>query len=125
MAGQDRGKGWARQDGILGHHGKDAAPRILVPTKADARGVSVVDEGLPYGAAERGGGMRPRFTISTEKWKRACEYAEATNRTPSELVNEALDQIQSRYPKPKKAIETYDLSLLVEKVAERLAGWSA
>jgi hypothetical protein len=69
--------------------------------------------------------MRPRFTTTADKWRKACEYAEATNRTPSELVNEALDQIQSRYPKPKKAIETYDLALLVEKVAERLAGRSA
>jgi hypothetical protein len=64
--------------------------------------------------------MRPRFTIDSKAWKRACEYAEATHRTPSELVVIALEQIQARYPKPKKAIETYDLDLLADKVAERL-----
>jgi hypothetical protein len=46
--------------------------------------------------------MRVRFTIDGEAWKRAVEYAGATHRTPSELVVEALEQMQARYPKKAK-----------------------
>ena len=64
-------------------------------------------------------GRRVRFTIDPERWARACEYAEATNRTPSELVCEALDQMQARYPKRPHTTET-DLDALVSKIAARL-----
>ena len=50
--------------------------------------------------------MRVRFTTDKAAWARACEYAKATNRTPSELVSEALDQIQARYPKRRGCDET-------------------
>ena len=46
--------------------------------------------------------MRQRFTIDPAAWKRACEYAALTNRTPSELIVEALEQMQARYPKQPK-----------------------
>jgi tRNA A37 N6-isopentenylltransferase MiaA len=59
---------------------------------------------------------RRRFTIDDARWSRALEYAEATNRTPSELVCEALDQIQARYPKRRHATET-DVDVLAGKVA--------
>lgn len=64
--------------------------------------------------------MRVRITIEPCVWKRACAYASATHRTPSELVAEALEQIQARYPKCPKSIET-DLDVLAAKVAEKLA----
>ena len=64
--------------------------------------------------------MRPRFTIDADKWKRACEYAELTNRTPSELVVEALEQIQARYPKRRHASEL-TLEALADKVADIIA----
>lgn len=63
--------------------------------------------------------MRVRFTIDNDRWARAREYAEATNRTPSELVAEALDQMQARYPKRRQCVET-DLDVLAAKVAEKL-----
>ena len=64
--------------------------------------------------------MRPRFTITPEKWRKACEYAKATNRTPSELVAEALEQIQARYPKRRQCAES-ELDVLADKVAAILA----
>lgn len=64
--------------------------------------------------------MRARFTIDKARWSRACEYAEATNRTPSELVAEALEQIQARYPKRRQCVET-DLDVLAGKVARLLS----
>lgn len=63
--------------------------------------------------------MRVRFTIDKDRWQRAYEYAEATNRTPSELIVEALDQIQARYPKRRQCAEN-DLDALCIKVAARL-----
>lgn len=59
--------------------------------------------------------MRPRFTIDREAWVRACAYAEATHRTPSELVVEALEQIQARYPKTPRCDESME-----ERVAARV-----
>lgn len=50
--------------------------------------------------------MRVRFTTDKAAWDRACKYAKATNRTPSELVAEALEQIQARYPKRRQGAET-------------------
>lgn len=61
-----------------------------------------------------------RFAIDAADWDRACEYAKATNRTPSELVAESLDQIQARYPKRRQYVET-DLDVLAAKVARLLA----
>ena len=67
-----------------------------------------------------GSGMiRPRFTITPEKWRKACDYAKATNRTPSELVVEALEQIQARYPKRHHCAES-ELDDMVAKVSARL-----
>lgn len=63
--------------------------------------------------------MRPRFTIDADRWKCACEYAAATNRTPSELVVEALDQIQARYPKKARRNES-DVERLAVQVAALL-----
>lgn len=63
--------------------------------------------------------MRPRFTITPEKWRKACDYAKATNRTPSELVVEALEQIQARYPKRHHCAES-ELDDIVSKVSARL-----
>jgi predicted transcriptional regulator len=60
--------------------------------------------------------MRIRFTIDDARWSRVQEYAEATNRTTSELICEALDQIQARYPKRRHAAET-ELDVLASKVA--------
>lgn len=67
--------------------------------------------------------MRARFTIPSAAWGRARAYAEATNRTPSELICEALDQIQKRYPRGFHTAET-DLDILAAKVAEKLKGMS-
>jgi hypothetical protein len=47
--------------------------------------------------------MRVRFTIDSERWEKALAYAKATNRTSSELICEALDQIEARYPKRPQA----------------------
>lgn len=63
--------------------------------------------------------MRVRFTTDKAAWARACEYAKATNRTPSELVAEALEQIQARYPKRRGYTET-ELDVLCSKVAVKL-----
>lgn len=64
--------------------------------------------------------MRVRFTIDAAAWRAACEYAELTNRSPSELIAEALEQIRARYPKRRRSTET-DLDVLAGKVAEKLA----
>ena len=63
--------------------------------------------------------MRVRFSIETEAWRRACEYAELTHRTPSELVVEALEQIQARYPKRRHMAES-DLDELALRIAQKL-----
>jgi hypothetical protein len=63
--------------------------------------------------------MRVRFSIDSAKWTDALAYAEATNRSPSELICEALDQIQARYPKRRHATETSLIELAV-KVADIL-----
>jgi hypothetical protein len=63
---------------------------------------------------------RRRFIIADDKWDRVVEYAEDTNRTTSELICEALDQIMARYPKRRHATEC-DLDALAIKVAEIIA----
>ena len=63
--------------------------------------------------------MRVRFSIDSEAWKRACEYAESTHRTPSELICEALAQIEARYPKRRHETEK-DFDVLVSQVAAKL-----
>jgi len=63
---------------------------------------------------------RRRFTIDDARWARACEYAEATNRTPSELICEALDQIEARYPKHAKINET-DEDRIITRIMAKLA----
>ena len=65
--------------------------------------------------------MRARFTISPEAWARAREYAKATNRTPSELVVEALEQIQARYPSKRHHATETDIDVLAGKVAAIIA----
>jgi hypothetical protein len=65
--------------------------------------------------------MRPRFTIADDAWKRACQYAADTHRTPSELVVEALEQLQARYPKRHRTIAEAEFDALCEKVALRLS----
>jgi hypothetical protein len=63
--------------------------------------------------------MRVRFTAkSREWWDAVMDYAEATNRTPSELVCEALDQIQARYPKKSAKASDTDLSALASRVVD-------
>ena len=64
--------------------------------------------------------MRVRFSIDPAAWARACEYAELTHRSPSELVVEALEQLQARYPKRRHASET-DIDALVDEVCKRIA----
>jgi len=61
--------------------------------------------------------MRARFTIAAPAWGRARAYAEATNRTPSELICEALDQIQARYPKTPRCNETCEERVMARILA--------
>ena len=63
--------------------------------------------------------MRVRFTIAHEKWAAAEQYAKDTNRSTSELICEAIDQLMARYPKRRHATET-DLDVLTDKVAKKL-----
>lgn len=63
--------------------------------------------------------MRVRFTVDKAAWTRACEYATATHRTPSELVVEALEQMQARYPKRRQYTET-EVDAMVIQVAAKL-----
>jgi hypothetical protein len=58
---------------------------------------------------------RRRFTIDDAQWGRALEYAKLTNRTPSQLICEALDQIQTRYPKTPRCNGTCE-----ERVTARI-----
>ena len=62
--------------------------------------------------------MRIRFTIDSASWKRACEYAEATNRTFTELVCEALDQLQARYPKRPRCDATCEERVMARVLAQ-------
>lgn len=64
--------------------------------------------------------MRVRFSIDKTEWQRACEYAAATHRTPSELVVEALEQMQARYPRKGLQATRIDLDALADAVAERM-----
>ena len=64
--------------------------------------------------------VRVRFSIEKLRWQKACEYAEATNRTPTELICEALEQMQTRYPKRPRCTET-ELDVLAAKVASKLS----
>lgn len=64
--------------------------------------------------------MRPRITIPDAAWKRACEYAEATHRNPSQLVVEALEQMQARYPK-RPRIDADAEERIVARILEKLA----
>jgi hypothetical protein len=64
--------------------------------------------------------MRVRFTAkSSEWWDGVLAYAEATNRTPSELVCEALDQIQARYPKRPRSNESEE-ERIIRRILDRL-----
>jgi hypothetical protein len=62
--------------------------------------------------------MRARFTIADSAWGRAQAYAEATNRTPSELICEALDQIQARYPKTPRCNGTCEERVIARILAD-------
>ena len=65
--------------------------------------------------------MRVRFTAkSLSWWKGVLQYAEDTNRTPSELICEALDQIQARYPKRRQATQT-DMDAICNEIAKRFS----
>jgi hypothetical protein len=65
--------------------------------------------------------MRVRITVgSAVWWDKVLAYATDTNRTPSELVCEALEQIMARYPKRRQCVET-DLDVLAAKVAKKLS----
>jgi hypothetical protein len=64
--------------------------------------------------------LRVRLTVDGGIWRRAVVYAADTNRTPAELVDEALEQIMARYPRRRQAAET-DVEALAAKVAEILA----
>jgi hypothetical protein len=64
--------------------------------------------------------MRVRITVGSPVWwEKVLAYATDTNRTPSELVCEALDQIMARYPKRRHGAEC-GLDALAIKVAEKL-----
>jgi predicted RNA-binding protein with PIN domain len=65
--------------------------------------------------------MRVRFTITSDRWEQAKEYAKATNRTTSELINEALEQIQARYSKRHRSPAESELDALSVLVADRLS----
>ena len=43
--------------------------------------------------------LRVRFSIDTEAWRRACEYAELTHRTPSGFIAEIMDQYINNHPR--------------------------
>lgn len=58
--------------------------------------------------------MRRRFTIDEDRWHKALEYAKATNRTPSELICEALDQMQARYPKRRQEPKYSNMALAAD-----------
>jgi hypothetical protein len=65
--------------------------------------------------------IRVRFTTrSQEFWNTVLQYAKDTNRTPSELVNEALEQMMARYPKRRHEAK-FDLDALADKVATIIA----
>lgn len=64
--------------------------------------------------------LRVRLTLNRATWKNALEYADATHRSPSELVEEAIDQIMARYPKRPRSDAT-DLDALAAKVAKILS----
>lgn len=66
--------------------------------------------------------MRVRITIDPEKWNRALAYAKDTNRSPSELVCEALDQIQARYPKTPRCNKTCEERVIARILASLASG---
>lgn len=66
--------------------------------------------------------MRVRFSIDKDDWRRACEYAEATHRTPSGLIVEALDQMQARYPRKGLQATRIDMDAIVAAVVEKMQG---
>jgi hypothetical protein len=70
---------------------------------------------IAYGVSRR------RFTRDADKWEFDCEYAKATNRTPTQLINEALDQMEARYPIKRRHATEVDLDTLASKVAAIIA----
>lgn len=64
--------------------------------------------------------VRIRLTLDRSTWERSLKYAEATHRIPSDLVEEALDQMMARYPRRPRRTEN-DLDALAAKVAEIIA----
>ncbi len=59
---------------------------------------------------------RVRFSIDAEAGSRAKQYAKDTHRNTTEMICEALEQLQARYPKRPHGTQT-DLDALASKVA--------
>jgi hypothetical protein len=65
---------------------------------------------------------RRRVTIPDDLWSRICQYAKDTNRSTSELVCEALEQIMARYPVKRNGPKSteIDIHALAHEVADIL-----